>query len=121
MKEDGLIVGDIEIKNIVISRKSNKDKGLRRNFYNQSLCIYKNMLNYKSIKFGKEIHFTNEKNTSKTCRCCGYLNYELELSDRVFVCPNCGKVIDRDQNSAINHEDVWLGQFKSIKNLNLCV
>ena len=40
--------------------------------------------------------------SSKTCSCCGSIKHDLKLSDRMFVCPNCGAVIDRDYNAAIN-------------------
>jgi len=40
--------------------------------------------------------------TSKTCSCCGWINKELSLSDRMFACPECGLKIDRDLNAAIN-------------------
>ena len=40
--------------------------------------------------------------TSKTCSCCGYINYQLKLNDRIYDCKKCGNSIDRDQNSAIN-------------------
>lgn len=33
---------------------------------------------------------------------CGYLNSELKLSDRVWVCPKCGETVDRDKNAADN-------------------
>ena len=39
--------------------------------------------------------------SSKTCE-CGYVNRELKLSDREWVCPECGKVNDRDLNAAEN-------------------
>lgn len=38
--------------------------------------------------------------SSKTCSRCGYVVSDLTLSDRIFVCPNCGLVIDRDLNAA---------------------
>ena len=40
--------------------------------------------------------------SSKTCRHCGYVNRELTLRDRQWVCPDCGAVLDRDLNAAIN-------------------
>ena len=40
--------------------------------------------------------------SSKTCSCCGWHNGGLKLSDRTFVCQECGSVIDRDYNAAIN-------------------
>lgn len=40
--------------------------------------------------------------SSKTCSCCGTIKQDLRLRDRVFECPACGAVIDRDYNAAIN-------------------
>ena len=40
--------------------------------------------------------------SSKTCSCCGYKKRDLKLSDRVFCCPVCGFILDRDINAAIN-------------------
>jgi transposase len=40
--------------------------------------------------------------SSKTCSACGNIKSDLKLSDRTYVCENCGLVIDRDLNAAIN-------------------
>ena len=40
--------------------------------------------------------------SSKTCSCCGVVKHDLKLSDRTYVCPECGLIIDRDYNAAIN-------------------
>ena len=40
--------------------------------------------------------------SSKRCSCCGKKNEKLTLNDRIFICPHCGKIIDRDLNAAIN-------------------
>lgn len=40
--------------------------------------------------------------SSKTCSQCGYVHKELQLSDRTYVCPVCGNIIDRDEQAAIN-------------------
>ena len=39
--------------------------------------------------------------SSKTCHNCGHIHQELKLSDRIFNCPHCGTIIDRDLNAAI--------------------
>lgn len=36
------------------------------------------------------------------CSCCGNIKTDLKLSDREYVCDNCGLVINRDENAAIN-------------------
>lgn len=40
--------------------------------------------------------------SSKTCSCCGSIKSNLKLSDRTYVCFNCGFVADRDYNAALN-------------------
>lgn len=40
--------------------------------------------------------------SSKTCSKCGCVKHSLKLSERTFVCEECGVVIDRDYNAAIN-------------------
>ena len=40
--------------------------------------------------------------SSKTCNYCGYVNKKLALKDRVWICPECGREIQRDQNAALN-------------------
>ena len=40
--------------------------------------------------------------SSKTCSECGYVNYNLKLSDRSWTCPECGTNHVRDVNAAIN-------------------
>ena len=43
--------------------------------------------------------------SSKTCNHCGYINRDLRLSDRVWICPQCGEEIQRDRNAAKNLRD----------------
>jgi len=40
--------------------------------------------------------------SSKTCSCCGWKNDSLTLNDREFICFDCGSILDRDLNAAIN-------------------
>lgn len=40
--------------------------------------------------------------SSKTCSGCGCIKSNLKLSDRTYACNECGLVIDRDYNAAIN-------------------
>lgn len=40
--------------------------------------------------------------SSKTCSACGSVKPHLSLSERTFVCPDCGVMIDRDLNAALN-------------------
>lgn len=40
--------------------------------------------------------------SSKTCNCCGFVNRDLQLSDRDWTCPECNTLLDRDINAANN-------------------
>lgn len=44
--------------------------------------------------------------SSKLCSCCGNIKKDLKLSDRVYVCTECGLVIDRDLQASINLREV---------------
>ena len=40
--------------------------------------------------------------SSKTCSHCGAKKNDLTLKERTFVCPECGHIINRDLNAALN-------------------
>ena len=54
--------------------------------------------------------------SSKTCRKCGHVHRELKLSDRVFVCPKCGSVVDRDEQASMTIDDEGLRILHKIRN-----
>lgn len=43
--------------------------------------------------------------SSKTCHRCGHVKRDLKLSDRTYVCSECGYVEDRDINASLNLRD----------------
>lgn len=47
--------------------------------------------------------------SSKICHNCGFKYKDLTLSERKWVCPNCGASIDRDENAAINLKQLGMG------------
>jgi len=40
--------------------------------------------------------------SSKTCSACGWINQDLKLHHRTWVCKGCGTVHNRDHNAALN-------------------
>ena len=64
-------------------------------------------LEYKSEWYGKNVLFIGRfEPSSKLCHKCGYINKDLKLSDREWVCPVCGEHHDRDVNAAINIREI---------------
>lgn len=59
-------------------------------------------LEYKSVWNGSEVMLADRFfPSSRLCRHCGRINSELKRSDRTWTC-DCGAVLDRDLNAAIN-------------------
>ena len=64
-------------------------------------------LEYKSEWHGKNVLFIGRfEPSSKLCHKCGYINQELQLKDREWVCPVCGEHLDRDVNAAMNIKEI---------------
>lgn len=62
-----------------------------------SMFVYKAELNDKQV-----VKIDRWYPSSKTCHNCGWVNEGLKLSDRQWVCPHCGEIMDRDVNAAKN-------------------
>ena len=78
-----------------------RSKKLNRSTQNQGyLSQFAGFLTSSARKIGKRVIEISEKNTTKRCYVCGKL-HDMALSDRTMKC-DCGNIIDRDRNSAIN-------------------
>jgi putative transposase len=68
-------------------------------------------IEYKAKERGIEVIVADRwYPSSKTCSACGWKNDDLALSDRVFQCPQCGLITDRDLNAAQNLASYREGQ-----------
>ena len=64
---------------------------------------FKETLTNKALANDKKVSLVDRfYPSSKTCSKCGYKKEDLKLSDRSWVCPNCGTKHDRDINAAVN-------------------
>jgi len=76
---------------------------------------FKSMLIYKAEWYGKNISIIGRfEPSSKTCSCCGKINKELTLNDRIWVCKSCGVEHDRDVNAAKNIKNFGLRNQPSV-------
>src|SRR5579883_2550414 len=100
--ERTVVVGDLSQRQMVMNEHRERNKQLSRAVYNDwGLYTFIQMLTYKCQMSGKDLHFLEERNTSKQCSRCGKLQ-AMPLWMRTYRCAECGLVMDRDENSAIN-------------------
>jgi putative transposase len=100
--ERTVVVGDLSQRQMVTKQHVERNKHLNRAVYNEwGFYTFMQMLAYKCQEYGKELHFLDERNTSKPCHACGNLQ-AMPLWKRKYCCTNCGLVMDRDENSAHN-------------------
>ena len=80
--------------------------------------MFVNMLLYKAARKGKLVLFDSKWfPSSKTCLACGHVHKELQLSDRMYECPVCGHVMDRDEQAAKNIDEEGLRIYRQLQNL----
>jgi len=76
---------------------------LVKNLHDNGFGLFMEMLTYKLWKKGScLVRIDRMYPSSKTCSVCGAVKPDLKLSDRIYICPKCGCVIDRDYNVAVN-------------------
>lgn len=99
---DYICVEDINMQNIAQSLKLGKSTN------DNGFGMFRTFLAYKLAERGKRlIKIDKWFPSSKTCRFCGHVNKNLKLSDRVWTC-ECGAILNRDENAAINILDEGL-------------
>jgi len=114
-----VVIGDLSQRQMVIQKQEDETPQERRKRRIRNRMVYNDwglysfvqMLAYKCLLFGKELHIIDERDTTKTCHCCGQ-KQDMPLYKRVYRCLNCGLMMDRDDNSAINIYQrflAWLG------------
>lgn len=87
----------LRVKNMMKNHK------LARAIGEASWYSFINMLKYKGNWKGCDIIQIDQfYPSSKTCSCCNWKKENLKLSDRSWICPNCGTEHDRDINAAKN-------------------
>ena len=80
-----------------------KNRHLSRAIAESEFYYFRTLLERKCREYGIELRIVNRfYASSKTCSRCGHVKKDLKLSDRVYECTECGLVIDRDYNAALN-------------------
>lgn len=103
-KYDVIVLEDINMQDMQKKGFTGHGKSI------SDLCFgkFKEYLKYKCELYDSCIMYAEKWfASSKTCNHCGERNELLQLSDREWVCPSCGCVIDRDFNAACNLRDYF--------------
>jgi putative transposase len=91
-----------------------KNHSLAKSISDVSWYKFKTFLKYKAERLGKKvIEIGMFEPSTKTCSVCGYKNDNLNLSDREWICPECGTKHDRDINAAINIRQFGIDRYAS--------
>ena len=94
---DAIIIEDINLRALGQCMK------LGKSLADNGFGMFRNFLKYKLEDMGKQLIKVDKWfPSSKTCSRCGSINENLQLSDRIYKCENCGYIIDRDYNAALN-------------------
>ena len=79
-----------------------KNRHLSKAIQQQKLYEFRHQIEYKSKWNGIKVIIADRFfPSSKLCSCCGNIKKDLKLSDRIYKC-ECGNVIDRDYQAALN-------------------
>jgi putative transposase len=92
-----IVTEDLHVKGLIQNKK------LSKYWTDLSHGMFQRLLEYKAPLYGSMvIKIDRWFPSSKLCSNCLYYHHDLLLSDRVFHCPLCGLIIDRDQNATLN-------------------
>lgn len=94
---DAIIVEDLDLSNLAQCLK------LGKKLHDNGFGMFRLMLKYKAENKGKHYIVADKFfASSKLCSECNHKKEKLKLSERVYVCENCGTKIDRDYNAGLN-------------------
>ena len=83
-----------------------KNKHLSKAIQQQKLYEFRKQLEYKCKWNNIELRIVDRfYPSSKLCHECGHIKSDLKLSDRIYICEECGCVLDRDFNASLNLRD----------------
>lgn len=99
-KPSFIALEDLNVKGMM------KNRCLSKEISRLGLYTFRRKLTDICKGMGIEVRIINRwYPSSKTCPNCGHVHTGLKLSDRTFICPECGYQIDRDYGASINIRD----------------
>ena len=107
-KYDVIVLEDINLQNM--SRTLHLGKSVNDLGFGE----FRTILEQKCKEYDTTIIYADKwYPSSKTCSSCGSINKNLKLSNREWVCTECGTYHDRDFNAAFNLEQYFTNQYNT--------
>ncbi|MDH2409086.1 RNA-guided endonuclease InsQ/TnpB family protein [Streptomyces chitinivorans] len=95
-ENQAVAVEDLCVKGLARTR-------LARSVHDAGWSAFVAMLEYKAARYGRTfVRIGRFEPTSQVCSACGVKDGPKPLHVRVWTCPACGAVLDRDINAAVN-------------------
>jgi len=96
-KPDAIVIEDLNVSGMLSNHK------LARAVSDVGFNELRSQIEYKAKRYGIEVIVAYWLfPSSKTCHNCGAIKSDLKLSDRIYICGDCGFTLDRDLNAALN-------------------
>ena len=96
-KPEYITIEDLNVRGMM------KNRHLSKAIAEQNFYEFRRQLTYKCLWNNIELRVVDRWfPSSKMCSECGNIDNGLTLSDRVYICKECGIILDRDKNASIN-------------------
>lgn len=99
-KPSFIVIEDLNVSGMM------KNKHLSKAVAQQKFFEFKTKLINKCKEYNIELRVVDRwYPSSKLCHDCGHIKKDLKLSDRTYICSECGYTEDRDFNASLNLRD----------------
>ena len=103
-----ICIEDLNVKGMI------KNRHLSKAVQQQCFGEFRRQIEYKAMWNNIPVIIADRFfSSSKLCSCCGNIKKDLKLSDRIYRC-ECGNVIDRDYQAALNLKRYGENVLKSV-------
>ena len=99
-KPSFIVIEDLNVSGMM------KNKHLSKAVAQQKFFEFRTKLISKCKEYNIELRIVDRfYPSSKLCHDCGHIKKDLKLSDRTYICSECGYTEDRDFNASLNLRD----------------
>lgn len=95
-----IVIEDLNVSGMMKNRHLSKAVAQQKFFEFKTKLIHKCKENNIELRIVDRFY-----PSSKTCHNCGHIKKDLKLSDRTYMCSECGYIEDRDINASLNLRD----------------